>query len=313
MAYNFNKDRYERLYAPACRTVGACGQENNDLAHPVWKDGAYRFIVLIKNWSIKNAFKTNISPHVDVTQVLDSPGWGGWFVVQDSAFNSYENDGLVVAIRLQRWFVRFFRRRSADRVRWRCSRKLDFGQEDAFNADCLARPGAGDGCGTGNNLGSWNGPNEGWFINYRTNGWKITLQQSWKKVVLVGNIPDFQFRSDNSGYNFSIQQTCSSGACSFGGKGVRALSQHRGGHRRRPRGTAIRALVVQWLGRYEELRHRGPTCCRPAGFPRNSATEVMASKRSQAEMYPGPDSPTFDIGRDANRCGQGVRQLPASA
>ena len=217
VAYNFSKDGYEGRSAPACRTVGACGEENNDLAHPVWKDGAYRH-VLVKNWNIKNAFKTNINPHVDVTQVLDSPGWGGWFVVQDSTFKN-SDDGLV------QWQFGYnggscgsYGGKAQKEFGGVVVQNVVLGQDADFNADCRARPGAGDGCGTGNFLGSWNGPNEGWFINYQTNGWTITLQQSWKKVVIVGNVPDFMFRGDNSGYNFATQQTCSSGTCSFGGR-----------------------------------------------------------------------------------------------
>jgi hypothetical protein len=217
VAYDWTVDGYGGRPLGSCRTVGACSNENNDLAHPVWKDGAYRH-VLIKNWNIKNAFKTNISPHVDVTQVLDSPGWGGWFVAQDSSFRN-SDDGLV------QWQFGYasstcpaYQGKAQTEFAGVVVQNVTLGQDAAFNADCMARPGAADGCGTGNFLGSHNGPNVGWFINYKTNGWTITLQQRWEKVIVVGNMPDFAFRSDGTSFAFSTGATCSGSPCSFGGR-----------------------------------------------------------------------------------------------
>ncbi len=218
VAYDWSRDGYEGRPYGSCLTRGACGLEDQDLAHPVWKDGAYRH-VLVKNWSIKNAFKTTLSPHVDVTQVLDSPGWGGWFVVQDSTFRN-SDDGLV------QWQFGYasntcpaYQGKAQNEFAGVVVQNVVLGQDPAFNNDCLARPGASDGCNTGNFLGSWNGPNVGWFINYQTNGWRITLQQQWEKVIIVGNVPDFSFRADGgTGIAFSTAQTCTSGPCSFGGR-----------------------------------------------------------------------------------------------
>jgi len=219
VAYDWARDGYEGRPFGSCITRGACPLEDKDLAHPVWKDGAYRH-VLIKNWNIKNAFKTTLGPHVDVTQVLDSPGWGGWFVVQDSTFKN-SDDGIV------QWQFGYlssscsaYEGKPQNEFGGMVVQNVTLGQDAAFNEDCRARAGASDGCGTGNHLGSWNGPNEGWFINYKTNGWNITLQQNWKKVVIVGNLPDFSFRTGD-GYAFSTKQTCStitSDSCSFGGR-----------------------------------------------------------------------------------------------
>lgn len=218
IAYDWSFDGYEGRPFGSCLTAGACRNENYDLAHPVWKDGAYRH-VLVKNWNIKNAFKTNIAPHVDVTQILDAPGWGGWFVMQDSTLRN-SDDGIV------QWQFGYnggscgpYGGKAQSEFGGVVVQNVTLGQDAAFNADCRARPGAGDGCGTGNFLGSWNGPNEGWFINYQTNGWAITLQQNWKKVVIVGNLPDFGFRTEGgSGIAFATSQTCSGSNCAFGGK-----------------------------------------------------------------------------------------------
>lgn len=216
VAYDWTFDGYEGRPFGSCRTRGDCKYEDQDLAHPVWQDGAYRH-VLIKNWNIKNAFKTTLAPHVDVTQALDSPGWGGWFVIQDSTLKN-SDDGIV------QWQFGYtsnscaaYQGKPQNEFAGVVVQNVTLGQDAAFNADCLARPGASDGCGTGNFLGSYNGPNVGWFINYKTNGWGITLQQKWDKVVIVGNVPDFSFRAGDS-YAFSTAQNCTSGACSFGGK-----------------------------------------------------------------------------------------------
>lgn len=216
VAYDRTVDGYEGRTPPACLTTGACpNNDTYDLVHPVWKDTAHRH-VLIKNWDIKNAFKTTLPPHVDVTQVLDAPGWGGWFVIQDSTLKNTD-DGLV------QWQFGYVGTGGCGSVDGYARnvfggvvvQNLVLGQESAFNADCNNRAGGDDGCALGNGLGSWNGPNVGWFINYQTNGFPITLQQNWDKVIIVGNTPDFLFRADNIGYNFATASTCTGSPCSF--------------------------------------------------------------------------------------------------
>lgn len=217
VAYDWSRDGYEGRPFGSCRTVGACALENLDLGHPAWTDSALRN-VLVKNWSLKNAFKTNPDPHVDVTQVYDSPGWGGWFVVQDSTLKN-SDDGIVQ--------YQFGYQGTGGCASYAGKPRNEFGgvvlqnltldQEAGFVADCLARPGrSGGSCSQGNFMGSWN-PGEGWLINYKTNGWPITLQQQWKKVVVIGNLPDLGFRAGDA-YAYSTMQTCTTAPCSFGGK-----------------------------------------------------------------------------------------------
>jgi hypothetical protein len=216
--YDWTRDGYEGRPLGSCLAKGACQFEDDDLAHPVWQGGAYRH-VLVKNWNLKNAFKTSSPPHVDVTQTLDSPGWGGWFVMQDSTLKN-SDDGIV------QWQFGYqgnscpaYQGKDASEFGGVVVQNVTLGQEPAFVADCLARNsriGTDAVCNQGNYLGSWNGPNVGWFINYQTNGWGITLQQSWNKVVVVGNLPDFSFRTGS--YGFATMNTCTNGPCSFGGR-----------------------------------------------------------------------------------------------
>jgi hypothetical protein len=215
VAYDWTRDGYEGLPLGSCRTRGACGLEDQDLAHPVWSNGAYRH-VLVKNWQIKNAFKTTSAPHVDVTQVLDSPGWGGWFVVQDSTFKN-SDDGLV------QWQFGYlsnscpaYQGKPQNEFSGIVVQGVTLNQEPGFVADCIARD-TDSVCNQGNNLGSYNGPNVGWFINYQTNGWGITLQQNWEKIVVVGNLPDFGFRA-NDAYAFSTENTCTGDPCAYDGR-----------------------------------------------------------------------------------------------
>jgi hypothetical protein len=214
VAYDWTVDGYQGRPFGSCRTAGVCSNENLDLAHPSWKDSALRH-VLVKNWNLKNAFKTNPAPHVDVTQVLDSPGWGGWFVVQDSMLKN-SDDGIV---QFQFGYqgtggCAAVAGKPRDAFGGVVLQNLTLGQDAAFVADCQAR---GDTvCNQGNHMGSWN-PGEGWLINYRTNGWGITLQQAWKKVVVVGNLPDLSFRTGDA-YAFSTQQSCTAAPCSFAGR-----------------------------------------------------------------------------------------------
>jgi hypothetical protein len=215
VAYDWTEDGYQGRPLGSCRTVGACAKENLDLAHPAWNSNALRH-VLVRNWNVKNAFKTNSAPHVDVSQVYDSPGWGGWFVMQDSALKN-SDDGIV------QW--QFGYQGNGTCGAYAGKNRSEFGgvvvqgvtlnQESGFVADCRARN-TDPVCQQGNYLGSWN-PGEGWLINYQTNGWGITLQQRWKKVVIVGNLPDISFRTGDA-YAFSTDQACTVAPCSFSGK-----------------------------------------------------------------------------------------------
>jgi hypothetical protein len=208
VAYDFTRDGYEGRPMGSCLVRGQCSFEDKDLAHPVWKDGRYRH-VLIKNWNIKNAFKTSGSPHVDVTQILDSPGWGGWFVMQDSTLEN-SDDGIV------QWQFGYgsgtypdYGGRSAAEVGGVLIQNVNLNQSEAFNADCRARErngGFSDGCHTGNFLGTAY-PTVLWAVNYNTGNWKVTLQQTWEKVIVVGKNPNFDFRTGD--YGFSVRKTCS--------------------------------------------------------------------------------------------------------
>lgn len=218
VAYDFSRDGYEGRPMGSCLVRGECRYEDVDLAHPVWKDGAYRN-VLIKNWNIKNAFKTTGSPHVDVTQTLDSVGWGGWFVMQDSTLQN-SDDGIV------QWQFGYSAGAYPDYNGRRVTEQggiliqnVTLNQDSAFNADCLARErngGYSDGCGTGNFLGTYSPSAVLWVVNYKTGNWKITLQQTWQKVIVVGSNPNFLFRTNDS-YRFSVVEACSAPHPCLGG------------------------------------------------------------------------------------------------
>ncbi len=164
VAYDWNVDGYNGQPLGSYRNGGGA-YANADLAHPAWKDAALRN-VLIKNWNIKNAYKTIVGPHVDVTQIYDSVGWGGFFVAQDSSFKN-SDDGIV------QWQFGY---NSNSLPAYQGKAQSDFGgvvvqgvtlnQEAAFVADATARVSL-NGDSTvrqGNVIGSWD-PGVGWFIN----------------------------------------------------------------------------------------------------------------------------------------------------
>lgn len=220
VAYDWNLDGYEGRSFGSFRTRGEGRYENLDLAHPAWKDGAFRN-VLIKNWHLKNAYKTNPEPHVDITQVFDSVGWGGWFVVQDSSFKN-SDDGLVQwQFGYQGIALPAHQGKQHKEFAGLVVQGVTLKQEAGFVADAVAR---NDILGTdpvvnqGNHIGSWNGPNVGWFINFKTNGWPVTLQQRWEMIIVVGILPDFLFRTGDS-YAFSVAKTPTPGQHgAFGGR-----------------------------------------------------------------------------------------------
>lgn len=205
VAYNWNLDGYEGKPFGSFRTRGKGKFEDLDLAHPAWSNGSYRN-VLIKNWHIKNAYKTRPEPHVDVTQVFDAVGWGGWFVVQDSSFKN-SDDGLVQwQFGYQSNAFPMYKGKPQTEFAGVVVQGVTLKQEAGFVADAVARSkvlGTDPIVNQRNHIGSWNEPNVGWFINFKTNGWPITLQQRWEKVIVVGSLPDFFFRTGDA-YAFSV-------------------------------------------------------------------------------------------------------------
>lgn len=216
VAYDWNRDGYNGQPLGSYRD-GSGPNANLDLAHPAWASAALRH-VLIKNWNIKNAYKNNPLPHVDVTQVYDSVGWGGYFVVQDSTFKN-SDDGIV------QWQFGYGAGAVGNRSLpdYQGKTQRDFGgivvqgvtlnQEDAFVADAVARNinlGTDPVVRQGNYLGSWD-PGVGWFINYQTNGWPITLANAWEKIVVIGSLPDFDFNKTPVERAFSVMTAPTAG------------------------------------------------------------------------------------------------------
>ena len=221
VVYDWNEDGYggRPFGDPAVLRVGGNPEyENYDLAHPAWKSGAYRH-VLVKNWNIKNAYKTNPAPHVDVSQVYDAPGWGGWFVAQDSSFKN-SDDGIV------QWNFGYgadplpaFQGKAQSELAGVVIQNVIVSQEDAFVADAAARNrllGTDPVVRQGNVIGT-NFPAVLWMINYQTINWPITLQQRWDKVIVVGSMPTLSSRT-SGGLVFSVANAPSPGPNStFGG------------------------------------------------------------------------------------------------
>ena len=217
VAYDWTVDGYEGRGPGSCLTRGACPNfEDRDLAHPSWSNSNFRHVV-VKNWNIQNAFKTTIPPHVDVTQVLDSPGFGGWFVIQDSVLRN-SDDGIV---QLQFGYTTSdcaaFEGRAKRDFAGMVLHNVDIGNDSSFIADCQTRPGDSV-CVQGNTVGSWNGPNEGWFINVQNDGWPLRLHQNWEKVVIVGNMPELTFRTSPAAFAFSTDNSCIGNPCSYGNR-----------------------------------------------------------------------------------------------
>lgn len=218
VAYDWTYDGYLGAGWGVCITPGACpDNDRQDLTHPTWHDTANRH-VLIKNWDVRNAYKTTVTgdPHVDVTQILNAPGWNGWFVMQDSTLMN-SDDGIV------QWQFGAgagnlsgcgsFEGQAVANFGGVVVQNLVLDQQAEFTQDCLDRGVDTAGCsGEGNFLGSWEA-GTGWLINYQTNGWTITLQQAWDKVVVVGSTPDLALRSDGIGYNFSTASACTGSPC----------------------------------------------------------------------------------------------------
>jgi hypothetical protein len=216
VAYNWTFDGYAGRTSPACRANNACPEnQNSDLAHPVWKDTRHRH-VLVKNWNGKNAFKTINGPHVDVTQVLDSPGWGGWFVAQDTTLKN-SDDGLT------QWQFGYnssacgtFGGQAMATMGGVLVQGLSLGYESAFAADCAVRESLnGDPCTQGNFWGTYSSAAVLWIVNLSNADWPITLQQTWQKVIVVGSsLPNIS-GGNGGGGAFGVTTACTGSPCSL--------------------------------------------------------------------------------------------------